>query len=203
MTLNLSIAQMLANLETKVELHRERKHFHAEQEAIHREQTSLHAAELDTALARLEAFRSAAEAAGELLDQAKLAALPPPQPDLDDADLIRKRSLSRMVARVVAGLPADQTFGARAVTREIQERWGAKLRRRPDPRSVAATLRRWALAGRLHQVREGRAYYESLYAKQPPRAVAILEMSNDTEYMLKLEATRCEPPSRALPTAET
>jgi hypothetical protein len=167
MALNLSIAQMLASLETKVALHRERKQFHAEQEAIHREQTALHAAELDNALARLEAFRSAAEAAGELLEHAKLAALPPPQPDLDDADLIRKRSLSRMVARVVEGLPADQTFGARAVTREIQERWGAKLRRRPDPRSVAATLRRWAAAGRIHQVREGRAYYESLYRKEP------------------------------------
>jgi len=167
MPLNLSIAQMLANLETKVALHRERKHFHAEQEAIHREQTALHTAELDNALARLEAFRSAAEAAGELLDHAKLVALPPEQPDLDDADLIRKRSLSRMVARVVEGMPADQTFGARSVTREIQERWGAKLRRRPDPRSVAAALRRWALAGRIHQVRAGRSYYESLYRKVP------------------------------------
>ena len=167
MTLNLSIAQMLANLETKVAHHRERKHFHAEQEAIHREQAELHTAELDNALARLEAFRSAAEAAGELLEHARLAALPPPQPDLDGADLIRKRSLSRMVARVVEGLPPDQIFGARAVTLEIQERWGAKLRRRPDPRSVAATLRRWAAAGRIHQVREGRAYYESLYKKEP------------------------------------
>jgi len=165
MSLNLSIAQMLANLETKVALHRERKQFHAEQEAIHREQTAIHAAELDNALARLEAFRSAAEAAGELLEHAKLAAAPPSLPDLGDADLIRKRSLSRMVARVLEGLSPDQTFGAKTVTREIQERWGAKLRRRPDPRSVAATLRRWALAGRIHQVREGRSYYESLYRK--------------------------------------
>ena len=167
MALNLSIAQMIANLETKVAHHRERKQFHAEQEAIHSEQTALHAAQLDDALARLEAFRSAAESAGELLEQAKLAAQPPARPDLDDADLIRKRSLSRMVIRVVEDLPADQTFGARAVTREIEKRWGAKLRRRPDPRSVAATLRRWAASGRLHQVREGRAYYESLFRKAP------------------------------------
>lgn len=170
MALNLSIAQMIANLETKVAHHRERRQFHAEQEAIHREQTALHAAQLDDALARLEAFRSAAESAGELLEHAKLAAQPPARPDLDDADLIRKRSLSRMVLRVMEDLPADQTFGARAVTREIEKRWGAKLRRRPDPRSVAATLRRWAAAGRIHQVREGRAYYESLYTKLPPLA---------------------------------
>lgn len=173
MTLNLSVAQMLANLETKVALHRERKDFHAEQEAIHREQGALHAAELDNALARLEAFRSAAEAAGELLDHAKLAALPPPQPDLDGADLIRKRSLARMVARVVEGMPPEETFGARAVTQEILKRWGAKLRRRPDPRSVAAALRRWALAGRLHQVREGRSYYESLYRKALPEKAPV------------------------------
>ena len=167
MTLNLSIGQMLAELETKVAHHRERKDFHAAQEALHREQTVLHETELDKALARLEAFRSAAEAAGELLDQARLAARPSPRPDLDPGDLIRKRSLSRMVARVVEDLPPDQTFGARAVTREIQERWGAKLRRRPDPRSVAATLRRWAASGRIHQVREGRSYYEGLYRKAP------------------------------------
>ena len=68
---------------------------------------------------------------------------------------------------MLEGRPADQTFGARSITREIQERWGAKLRRRADPRSVAATLRRWAAAGRIHQVREGRAYYESLYRKAP------------------------------------
>jgi hypothetical protein len=173
MALNLSIAQMIADLETKVAHHRERKQFHAEQEAIHHEQTALHAAELDNALARLEAFRSAAEAAGELLEHARLAAAPPQQPDLDDADLIRKRSLSRMMTRVVESLPPDQTFGARSVTREIEKRWGAKLRRRPDPRSVAATLRRWAAAGRLHQVREGRAYYESLYTKQAARTTLV------------------------------
>ena len=38
MALNLSIAQMLAQLEAKVALHGERKDFHADQEAIHREQ---------------------------------------------------------------------------------------------------------------------------------------------------------------------
>jgi hypothetical protein len=168
MARNLTIVQMLAELEAKVALHKERKAFHAEQKAMHGEQEALHTSELDNALARLEAFRAAAEAAGELLEHARLAAAPPAQTDLDDSDLIRKRSLSRMTARVVEGKSPDEVFGARAVTREIQERWGAKLRRRPDPRSVAATLRRWAVAGRIHQVREGRSYYESLYTRQPP-----------------------------------
>ena len=164
MALNLSIAQMLAKLEMKVRHHQERKAFHADQEVIHREQTARHAAELETSLAHLESFRSASLSAGELLERDGSLAKSAAEPEAE-AEFTGKRSLSQMVARVVEGLPADQTFGARAVTREIQERWGAKLRRRPDPRSVAATLRRWAAAGRLHQVREGRSYYESLYRK--------------------------------------
>lgn len=167
MSLNLSLAQMLAQLEKKVALHRERQGFHAEQEALHRDKAVHHASELETALARLEALRAAAEAAGELLERDKAAAPPPAEAD-DTLDVRRKRALSRMVGRVLEGLRPDETFGATSVTRSIEERWGAKLRRRPDPRSVAAALRRRALAGRIHQVREGRAHYESLYRKTPP-----------------------------------
>lgn len=166
MALNLSIAQMLAKLEAKVAHHQERKAFHAEQETLHREQTAAHAAELETALAHLEAFRSASLSAGELLERDGSLSKPSAQAE-PEADFKGKRSLSQMVAKVLEGRPADETFGASSVTREIEQRWGAKLRRRPDPRSVAATLRRWAAAGRLHQVREGRAYYESLYRKEP------------------------------------
>jgi hypothetical protein len=161
---NLSVSQMIAQLETKIALHREKQSFHAEREALHREQTALHTSEIEAAFAHLEAFRAAAVAIGEILERDKSSAPPPAEPELP-ADHGRKRTLSRMIARVLEGRAPDEVFGARSVTREIQERWGAKLRRRPDPRSVAATLRRWALAGRIHQVREGRAYYESLYRK--------------------------------------
>lgn len=164
---SLSIDQMLKQLEERVDHHRERQKFHSEQEMLHRERTEHHTAGLETAMAHLEAFRAAASAAGDLLERDKSAAPPPAEPNLD-ADLTKKRSLSRMVARVLEGLAPDETFGARSVTREIQKRWGEKLRRRPDPRSVAANLRRWAFAGRIHQVREGRAHYESLYRKTPP-----------------------------------
>jgi len=57
----------------------------------------------------------------------------------------------------------DEVFGPSAVTTEVNKRWGAKLRRKADPRTVAATLRRWAVAGRIHRAREGRAHYELLY----------------------------------------
>lgn len=167
MASNLPVAQVLAKLEAKVAHHRERKAFHEEQKRLHDEQQAHHEAALETAIVRLESFRTAAEAADDLLEQDKPDTPSPSQPEMDGADLIRKTALSRMVAQVVEAKAPDETFGARAVTREILKRWGDKLRRKPDPRSVAATLRRWALAGKIHQVREGRAYYESLYKKAP------------------------------------
>ena len=167
MASNLPVAQVLAKLEAKVAYHQERKSFHEEQKRLHDEQQAHHDAALETAIVRLESFRAAADAAEDLFEQDKPEAPSPAQPEIDGADLIRKRALSRMVAQVVESKAPDETFGARAVTREILKRWGDKLRRKPDPRSVAATLRRWAAAGRIHQVREGRAYYESLYRKAP------------------------------------
>ena len=163
----LSIDQMLEQLETKVAHHRERQAFHAQQEVFHREQTALHAADLETAIERLEAFRVASEAAGELLDRSGAAAAPQAVKDAE-ADLGKGRPLSAMIARVIEAKAADEVFGPSGVTKEIHERWGAKLRRKADPRTVAATLRRWAAAGRIHQTREGRAYYESLYVKKAP-----------------------------------
>ena len=166
MSLNLSIAQMLAQLEARVAHHQKQQALYDEQEAFYRDKAAFHKAELAAAQGHLEAFRSAAVAAGELLVRDKSVAPPSPVP-ADDIDVRRKKSLSRMMARVLEDLPPDQTFGATSVTRAIQERWGAKLRRQPDPRSVATTLRRWALDGRIDQVREGRAHNEGLYRKRP------------------------------------
>ena len=171
MSSNLSISQMLAQLETKIAHHRERQAFHAQQETFHREQAALHAAELATSIERFEAFSAAAAAAGELLDRSRPGSPPPPARD-DNEDLGKGRPLSRMIARVLEDKRPNEVFGPSAVTAEINRRWGAKLRRRPDPRSVAATLRRWAVAGRIHRTREGRAHYESLYVKRKPAPAA-------------------------------
>ena len=108
---------------------------------------------------------AASAAAGELLVRDRSAAAPEPARS-DDIDVRRRKALSRMMARVVEELPADAVFGTSKVTRAIRERWGAKLRRQPDPRSVATTLRRWSQAGRLVRVREGRAHSEGLFRKK-------------------------------------
>jgi uncharacterized protein DUF3253 len=169
---NLSIAQMLAQLETKVTHHRERQAFHAQQEAHHHEQATHHAAELATAVERCEAFRAASEAAGELLERSGAGAAPPAAAKEEDQDLGKGRPLSRMIARVLEGKKPDETFGPREVTKEINQRWGSKLRRRVDPRTVSATLRRWAARGRIHCTRKGRAYHEAQYLKKAPTAKA-------------------------------
>jgi len=162
--LNLSIPQMLAQLEARVAHHQKQQALHAEQEATHRDKAAFHQAGLEAARAHLEDFRAATVAAGELLESDKSVA-PPPAFPADDIEVNRKRALSRMMARVIEDLDPGATFGATALTRAIQARWGAKLRRQPDPRSVATTLRRWALAGDIVQVREGRAHHEGLYRK--------------------------------------
>ena len=61
-------------------------------------------------------------------------------------------------------LPGE--FGASSLIHEIQKRWGPKLRHPIQPRSVSATLRRWAAMGQIRLVRDGRSYYESLYTKR-------------------------------------
>jgi hypothetical protein len=163
-SLNLSITQMLAQLESRVAHHEKQQAVHSEQEALHRDKAAFHKDQLEAARAHLEAFRSASVAAGELLVSDTSVATLTPGPD--DVDIRRKKSLSRMMARVVEELPPDAVFGATSVTAAIQKRWGAKLRRQPDPRSVATTLRRWAMDDRLDQVREGRAHNEGLYRKR-------------------------------------
>jgi hypothetical protein len=162
--LNLSVSQVLAQLEARVAHHQKQQALHAEKEAAHRDKAEFHQARLDAAQAHLEAFRAASVAAGDLLESDKSVAAPPAWP-ADEIEVNRKRALNRMMARVLEDLEPDATFGATSLTRVIQARWGAKLRRQPDPRSVATTLRRWAAAGGIVQVREGRAHHEGLYRK--------------------------------------
>lgn len=164
---NVSVTEMLAQLEAKVAYHKQQQEMHERQEAFHAEQKVVHEAEHRKAAERCDAFKAAAAAAGEILADAvpsapAEAALPE---DFQSGDW---RWLSRLMNLVLESKAPNETFGPSSIGREIRERWGAKLRHRVDPRSVSATLRRWASTGRIHQVREGRSYYEALYVKQRP-----------------------------------
>ena len=162
---NLSITHMLAQLEMQVAHHQERQAFHEQQTLFHQEQAALHGNELKTATERLETFRAASAAAGEFLDRVKAGAPPAPDPNASE-DLGKGTPLTRLIARVVEGKAPDEPFGANAVSEEIQQRWGGKLRRKVDPRSVSSTLSRWAAAGHLHRTRDGRSHQEALYARR-------------------------------------
>jgi vacuolar-type H+-ATPase subunit E/Vma4 len=170
MSRELSVARILAELKDQVEHHRGQGAYHAEQEVFHRQQKELHAADLEVALKRLETFEAAADAAGELVAKAleKKQREKAQEKVFDDSIPAGKGAvLSKLVARVVFGREMDQDFGASDVTQEVEERFGARLKRKIDVRSVAAKLRRMARSRQIHRVREGRSFHESLYRRGP------------------------------------
>ena len=169
---NLSIAVALARMEAKIAHHKARQEHHAAQEdhhatqqAFHAEQKVVHEAEHRKALERYETFKAASASIGELLVDEESESPPPPPPP-EDLDVGDWRWLSRLMTRVIERKAPDEVFGATALIQEIQQRWGAKLRHRIQPRSVSATLRRWAATGQIRLVRDGRSYHESLYTKR-------------------------------------
>lgn len=149
-------------LEAQIAYDREKEAFHGQQEAFHREQKAVFTAELEKLTAILESFKTAADAATDLASRAK--ALPPVAPSSDVGG--RKPSLTKMVARVVEILPAGQSFGPAAVTREINRHYGERLRRPVKRKLVSIVLRRMATDGRLRSVRPGKPHHEALYARK-------------------------------------
>jgi hypothetical protein len=161
MSTSLSVAQVLANLEKKLAFHRDQETLHAKQEAFHREQRAVHGAEIEKVAQHLEAFKAVA------IPAAELATPPAPPPPPEEPDLGANPLISRLVSRVVASRPPDETFGASHIAAEVNRRYPTKLRRPVDPRTVSSALRRLRDTGHLHLVREGRAHHEALYAKGP------------------------------------
>lgn len=165
MSRELSVARILTELKEQIEHYRSREAFHAEQEVFHRQQRELNAADLEVALERFATFEAAADAASEQVlrgrEKRKEKVV------VDDSIPAGKNVLSKLVERVVFGKEMDETFGATGITREVQERYGARLKRKIDSRSVAAKLRRMARLRQIHQVREGRSFHEALYRRGP------------------------------------
>ncbi len=168
MASNLSIAQMLAELEGQITFHREQEKHHADREVLHREQRALHAAGLETAQERFAAFQAAAAAAGELVDRHRATASPPPPPPDDEVPAGKRRPVGKLVKRLVESHKPEDTFTPSDIAREINRRYGAKLRQPVNGRAVSVTLRRLAAVGRLHIIREGTAHREALYSRSRP-----------------------------------
>jgi hypothetical protein len=163
----LSVSQILANLESQLALHREQAALHQQQEELHREQRTRHAAEVARLSEHYETFKAAMDAvepALRLAEAVEAQKPPPPSPPPDDRDLGPKPKASQAFDRVVASWPAGTPLGARAVAQEVNRRFPGKFRRF-DSRLAGTYLRRRCTAGLLREVREGRPFAEALYTK--------------------------------------
>jgi len=165
MSSNLPVAEMIARLETKIALHREREELHAREEAVHAQQRALHGAEHHKAVEQLEALKAVTAAVAELIADVR------PAPRLGSVALPEKVTrgkghwIADLLERVIETKAPGEVFGATSLIAEIQGFWGSQLRQGIDSRSAAATLRRWADYGLLDVVRKGTSHREGLYTK--------------------------------------
>ncbi len=158
----MSVSRLLTDLEGLVKHHESQEAHHAEQEVFHRDQRAVHAAELQTARERLAAYRSAAEAAGELVARTQIPTAPP-EDDLPPGEPV---IVSRLAARVIATKDPAETFGGLSIAREINRRYGKRLRRPASARTVATALRRMAAAGRIHEIEKSRGPRGGVYSRK-------------------------------------
>ena len=161
MDTNLSIAQILTDLEAQIGHLESQEAFHAQHEAAHREQRELYAAELARVRERYDTFKAAATAAGEVVNR-ELASAAQQEADAK----VRVRTLSKLILHVVEGKPEQETFGATAVAREVNARFGQRLRRPLNARTASVTLRRLEADGRIQLVEKGRAFHEAQYVRR-------------------------------------
>ncbi|HEY9421727.1 MAG TPA: hypothetical protein VIW92_09955 [Thermoanaerobaculia bacterium] len=157
MSSELSLSQILANMEAQIESFRKREAFHAEQEVFHREQRAAMAAELAAVLQSYEALKAVAGTAAEIASRTASAAPPPPQ-----EEILTSTVRSKLVGRVVARRPAGEVFSATEISAEVNRRYGRHLRQPANPRMVATALRRLADEGEVRLVQKGTPHHEGL-----------------------------------------
>jgi hypothetical protein len=157
----LSVAEILANLETQMAAHREQADHHAQQAAFHQEQRDLHAAEYESIARHYEAFKASAGAAAEIAVRTRAAAPPP-----EALPPLKLPLPSRLVARLVAEVPAGQAFGPRWVAEEVNRRFARELRKPLDSRLASTALRRLLADGEIRLAQKGTAHREALYARE-------------------------------------
>jgi hypothetical protein len=162
MSKNLSVAQILADLETQISYFEAQVPFHTRQEAVHRAERERCESELATLRERYEAFKAASTAAGEVVQRSRPGT--PPR-EIEKADG-RPTSTKNLIHRVVAAKAEGDTFGATAIAHEVNQRFSKRLRQPVNVRSVSVALSRLAAERVLKVVREGKAHQEALYSRR-------------------------------------
>ena len=142
MSLDLSIAQILIDLEAQVTQLEGQEAFHAQQEVFHREQRALRAGELAKIRERYETFKAAATAAGEVVRRLKVEGA-------DDA--APPGTVSKMIARVIESKVAGEKLTPSAMAQPLG------LPRLPSPRPQGQGLPRGHLRQELRFGEPGRS----------------------------------------------
>lgn len=162
MSKNLSVAQILADLETQIAHFEAQGPFHARQEAFHRAEKERCESELAKLRERYEAFKAASAAAGEVVQRGKGPGSPALGVEKDDG---RPTSTTNLIAWVISAKADGDRFGATAVAQEINTRFAKRLRQPVNVRSVSVALSRMASQGLVKIIREGKAHHETLYSR--------------------------------------
>ena len=163
MSTKLSVAEILAKLEERIEFHRRQAGHHVEREAWHREQSAHHSAELEKVLARFEAFKATASEAAEL-------AVEPVIPrtvtaPVDDLPPGRRFTKAKLISRVVEDQEEGKPFNATQIAAEVNRRFRERLKRPVDKRVVGTVLRRLRDAGEIREVVAGRSFHEATFSR--------------------------------------
>jgi hypothetical protein len=164
----LSVAQVLANLEAQMALHKEREAYHAQQEVFHREQRAVHAEGYETVTKHYEAFKMAAGGAAEIAARVAAAAQAESGPsEAPPAPLPsgKRPKPGPLVIRVIEEMPPGQTFGASQVAAEVNRRFSRSLRRPLDSRLASAVLRRLLATETVRLAKQGGPHHEALYTR--------------------------------------
>src|SRR5215217_1806214 len=138
MSSDLSITQVLTDLAAQVKQLESQEAFHAQQEVFHREQRALRAGELETIRERYEAFKAAAEAAGELVRRVKVEGADESAPPA---------TISKMIGRILDGKVDGEKLTATAMAMEVNQVFAKRLRRPVSNRTASVALRRLADLG--------------------------------------------------------
>lgn len=164
MSSKLSIAEVLADLESQIAELEKLDAFHAEKEEFHRGQRADCAGKLAKLRKKHEAFQAAASEVAEVVRER------PPRPPAAPEDSGVPATVSKLAARLVAVKREDERFTASGLAAEINQRFPKSLRQPAVPRSVTMALRRLSDQGQVREVEKGKPFHEAVYVRNVRKA---------------------------------
>jgi hypothetical protein len=164
MSSKLSVEEVLANLEQRVTLHRDKEAFHAQQAIHHQEQQGVHAAELAKVRQSLEAFQAVVPSAIELAAPVRARSAPA----ISQMDLPPKGRLmaSRLLRQIALSPSLAEPFGPSSLAAAVNRAFSDRLPRPIGERATSDVLRRMLAAGEIQLARDGKAFHEALYVRR-------------------------------------